>query len=199
MATSPNSSISGFFAPPIAVTSDQVLEDTLHAWLVGVTGLTGDLVRPAWVAEPSNLPDASVDWCAFRIAKRVNEVNTYQSTNATATVVSRNQDLLCALYFYGPSASGQAENFCANVQVAQNREQLPVNMAFITTGDIMTTTELVKNTWYNRADLDFTMRRRLTLVYPILHITNMTAAMNFSVTGTVSNFTQPLGNLTVNV
>lgn len=66
------SSTTGGFLPPApapAPLEGAALMDAIQAWVVGVTGMDGKLVRPAWQPEPPVVPEAGASWAAFRLGE----------------------------------------------------------------------------------------------------------------------------------
>jgi hypothetical protein len=153
---------------------DNALVDFFQAWVVGITGLAGQFVRPRWQPESVNIPDQTVNWAALGIVKREADVNAaelhYQTGNGY-NQTRRHEVLYLLASFYGPGAGGYAARLRDGMQVAQNREPLTVaNMGLVESGDLTQLPELVKDKWYMRVDLDFKIRRQVVSNYPILNL-----------------------------
>jgi len=65
-----DSSTGGFLLPlippPIPLEDDQ-LDDLLQAWVVGLTGLPSEMVRPRWQTPTPTRPQSTTDWAAIGI------------------------------------------------------------------------------------------------------------------------------------
>lgn len=51
----------GYLPPSTSPAYDAALDQMFHDLVMGITGLTGDLVRPRWQAEPPQQPEHSVN------------------------------------------------------------------------------------------------------------------------------------------
>lgn len=154
--------------PPM---NDVELEDTLHDWVVGCSGLDGTLARPAFQEDVPNLPsDASTDWCAFWFSV-VQDQNDYQQTqdNGLTTISVHHETLSLRVSFYGATSRTLAAYFRDNIRIAQNREVLGslglklkhVDNAMPALG------ELIKSVWYRRVDVTLQLRRAVSRTYTV--------------------------------
>ena len=62
-----NSATGGYIPPSGGAAYDQELEDIFQAFIVGVTSLQGQYVRPRWQEDPPPMPAVGVDWCGFAV------------------------------------------------------------------------------------------------------------------------------------
>lgn len=185
-----NSSTGGYLAPsgPPAPLEDQALLDFLQAVFVGISGLPGTLVRPRWQTVAPNQPAIDVNWLAFGIQSRPADTYAFEIHNPAASngegadIMSRNErlDILCS--FYGPSADSVAARVRDGFSVPQNRDALLLaGMAFVGCGDIGAAPALINQQWYQRVDMMVSVRRAVTRIYPVLHITAAGITLNTDV------------------
>lgn len=172
-----NDSSTGGFLSPVAGTAPlegQALNRFLQQFVVGITGLPGNMVRPRWQPEPPDIPAFGTDWASIGVTGR--EADTFASEihnpagNGSDTVYR--QELLEVLVtFYGPNADQYASYLREGVSVAQNREVLQQNaFGLVSVGDLVTVPELIKNRWIYRVDLPITFRRAIEYIYPVLNL-----------------------------
>lgn len=157
-----------FDASP-APLEDQALENFIHDWIVGVTGLSGQLVRPRWQTEPGNLPDASATWVSFGAPEIT--ADPYQAeVDATRLLgyneVRRHELLSYQIRFYGPEAGRWSAVFRDGCQVPVNREVLTLNgFGLVEAASMTKVPELVKDKWYNQVILTVVLRRQVVRRY----------------------------------
>ena len=139
------------------------VEDVLHDLIVGITGLSDDLVRPRGQGEPPRTPAKDIDWCAFGITGSdpftYPQIKHYPAGEGRDDVISH-EDLAVLVSFYGPRHFGLAWDLRAGIHVPQNRSSLrPAGMAFIKAGTVTRLPELVQAGFRARADLPLAFRR----------------------------------------
>jgi hypothetical protein len=180
-----NTSATGGYLLPEAspdVLEDDALLDFLQEWISGVSGLAGPLIRPRWQPESSNIPPENITWAAFGIIKRDADAFAYEVHKPAGDGYNemRRQEILSLLIsFYGPKAYSFASQFRDGLQISQNREILLLNnIAVISSGDLVTMPELVKEKWYQRTDLAFDLHRQILRRYPILHLLETVATID---------------------
>lgn len=150
---------------------DDALEDFFQAWIVALTGLAPDLVRPRWQPDPPNIPDESVDWCAFGIQRQTPdtyaaEIHLPEFSGHMET--RRHETLDCLTTFYGPNSGSFASLLKDTMQVQANLEYLTLaGMGFVSSGDIASVPELVKEKWQRRKDLPFVIKRQVVRDYAV--------------------------------
>lgn len=158
--------------------SDIELQNFLHDWLTGVTGLDPHNVIPKWQAEPPNIAGVTADWMAFGITNKKTEGYPYiQHFPSSAAFpngydqLKRNEILTCFCHVYGPNADNTSTILRDGVFIPQNTEQLWLNdMGLVHNGDIITLPELIKDKWIYRNVLQITIRRKITLQYAVENI-----------------------------
>jgi len=166
--------------------ADLPLQDFLHDWIVGITGFTNALVRPRWQPEQPNIPNASVDWCAFGVTNKHTLGQPYIEHVPASTdfpngydELRSHQEFTMLVTFYGPNAEMNEMLLSRGMYIAQNQESLNLNnMALIGHEDSTTIPELLKEQWMFRVDLPIYFRRQITLDYSVLNILHGIANIN---------------------
>ncbi len=189
MATS--SRQAGFLSPSGTIPDDNALEDILNPTIVGITGITANLVRPRWQPDPPTQPDKATNWVAFGL-NRVSsptQAATYQKDDTTSVVI-RYQDMEFLLSFYGPNAGNYAEIFRDGLQIGQNRDLLAAaDLGVIDIGEARRAPALFKEQWLTKYDMTLTLRRRTEREYPTSLLVSATVQLN----------TDPPGETPINI
>jgi hypothetical protein len=161
------------------------LNDFIQAWVVGITGLAGNLVRPRWQPEPPIIPDAAVAWCAIGIASRRGDTFPFVGHDGDGNgldQIIRNEelDLLCSFYDLG--TNGMADQFAELMRdgavIAQNRAVLQAqnfDLGFV--GDLTIVPSLLKSRWLYRVDLPIQVRRQVVRQYPVLNVVSVAGSV----------------------
>lgn len=176
-----NTSATGGYLVPSPLTppiEGDVLYDFVHDLIAGVTGLDGTLVRPRYQAEPPNIPDADVAWCAFGIMTR--DADTFPAVKRDPSgdgsdVLQRQEELSVLASFYDLGSSGQADFYATllrdGLAIAQNREVMQgAGWGLGYTGDLTPVPSLLKERWLYRVDLSMRLRRQIDRTYPVLNL-----------------------------
>jgi len=149
------------------------LHNALQAWVVGVTGLSGDLVRPAWPSDLPNVPTAGTCWASLRVNRRDGGFDPYVAHNASGqTVLQRFEALELLVSFYDLGFNGQADAAAAllrdGIFIEQNRYPLRAAGLDVTSaGEITPAPTLLKERWQYRADLTITLTREIDRAYAV--------------------------------
>lgn len=153
---------------------DQALDVVLQAWVVGLTGLPGSLVRPRWQLAPPPQPDQTVNWCAIGVLTQqpdANEAMVHTPAGGAGlgtSMMQRHEELEALASFYGPAAGGYAGLVRDNSRIGQNRDWLTVHgIQLVGTGTIHIVPDLVNQLWVRRADIDITFRRQINREFPL--------------------------------
>ncbi len=178
------SSTGGYLSPAAspAPLEGQALNIFLQNWIVGITGLPGQYVRPRWQPEPPNIPDPTVDWIAFGITSR--EADTFaaevhQAGSPGNNQMRRHEIVHILVTVYGPNADRTASILREGMQVPQNHEVLSSNnMGFASSGDIIQTSEILKQQWVYRLDFEFAIKRQIVYEYPVEEILTVSGTLN---------------------
>jgi hypothetical protein len=190
MAT--DSTAAGYLSPSSLPAEDDTLDDVVHDAIVGITGITGDLVRPRWQPEPPTQPDFSVDWIAFGLTRSEEDVFTYDSTDGTTYTVQRDEMLYFLVSAYGPNAGRTRKVLSDGLAVNQNRDALYSNgLALVEVQEMTKVPALFKEKWVYRVDSVVVFRRRTRTVYPVVTITSGQMGLNNELYVTPINVTHP--------
>ncbi len=176
------SATGGYLTPTVspAPLEDELLANFIQEWVVGITGLAGQYVRPRWQAEPPNIPQSSVNWAAVGIVNRESDMYAVEQHLAGGTSqIKRHEVMNILASFYGPAADSYAHLLREGMQLAQNREVLTKNnMGLVNSGEATTVPELVKERWLYRVDLPFSIRRQIIRTYSVLNLNSATIQLN---------------------
>lgn len=169
----PDSSVAGYLLPTSsAPENDASLEAILQHLVVGVTGLPGTMVRPAWQAIVPQQPDVAANWCAIQImtvTPDANPVLEHDPVALTDTLI-RHEQIAVLMSFYGIAGQQYASLARDGIFLAQNHQMLrPYNVALDTPGVIRTAPEQINEQWVRRFDLELSLNRKLTRVYSVLN------------------------------
>ena len=183
----PNTSATGGALTPLSPPGPKILEgnalqDFFQSWLVGITKLPNDMLRPRWQPEPPNIPPNDTDWGAFGITSRKSDTFAAEfpdPSNPGYNVLRRHQELQLSVTFYGPNAEMYADILNDGVQVSQNLDLLRLNgMGFVGASDITTVPELLKEKWLMRCDITLTIRRQIVRDYGVQTILSAEGTIN---------------------
>lgn len=173
---SENTSQTGFPLAPAETPgplTEPDLTNFIQAWVVGITGLPGDLVRPRWQPTPPNQPPAATTWCGIGITSRSMEgglpyVGHDEADGVGFDRQERHEIIALLASFYGPNGADMAALFTSGAYIAQNREALFLaDMGLLDVGNIDVLPDLSNGRWIMRADLPFRLRRKITRDYPV--------------------------------
>lgn len=146
------------------------LSQFIQTVLVGISGLTGTLVRPRWQINPPKQPNIEVNWLAYAVLQYQPNDNAYVWIDEDENTVSqRHEELKIPCAFYGPDAAEYAGIVRDGFQIQQNLEALTLaNMGYISTGQMIHVPDLVNERWVERIEMEVNLRREIQRVYPIL-------------------------------
>lgn len=177
----PNTSATGGYLTDTSTQLTQTqLEDFLHDFLVGLSGIENTLVRPEWQVYPGvypgknyhvpEIPDVTVDWLAFGIRNRDGRFSPSQYMDKDDVFHMERiewMELFCI--FYGPNSQEIAALTRDNLFVTQNNEVLTANkMSFVRVDQIVDASMYINDRWYRRADLTITLGRLIKRTYSVL-------------------------------
>lgn len=173
-----NSSETGGYLPPdfaAGLPEDTSLEDVFQLVLVALTGLPGQLVRPAWQPVLPKQPEPDITWCAFGVTVAAGDANPAMlhlpadHQGAGADLLLRHELLTLFCSFYGPAAQKMASMLRDSLAVSQNNATLQAacSIGLRQTGQITAVPELVNQQWLRRYDLPVIFSRQISRRYPI--------------------------------
>lgn len=158
---------------------DAALDDVLQAFVSGVSGLPGKMVRPRWQPVMPSFPEPNEDWVAFGVLSiRRAQGTPTQDFDGTAgpggngvMSVRRWATLNCLASFYGPNAQEYATRLEDGAVLAQNRFTLQQNGLDVKrTSEVVALPDLVNSTWQRRYDLSIDLAIETTRDYAILSL-----------------------------
>jgi len=156
----------------------QELNRFIQQWLVSLTGIDPNLMRPVWQTEPPNIPSEGDAWGAFRVTSTTSDTFPafiHHGENDGTDELQRHEILEYLVSFYDLGTNGFADAYAATLRdgmaVAQNREILTNNsMNLLAIGNLQTVPSLLKQRWLYRVDLSFQLARAVTRTYEILNV-----------------------------
>lgn len=175
------------------------LNTFLQQLIVGITGLPGMMVRPAFQAEPPDAPDAGDAWAAFRTTSRPADAFPHIAHEDTPSggqdVMRRHEVINVLVSFYDLGTNGladfYAELLASGLRLPQNCETLGGGgMGLISVGEPTAVPLLLKMRWLYRVDLPFAVKREIVRVYPILNVLSATGSL-ITDTGVVETISTP--------
>ncbi len=168
----PNSSASGGYLLQTAGPIDSnALIRFLHDVIVGISGLTNTLVRPAFQQDVPVIPGIDVDWCSFWISSRNTPNMAWYRQDESNGTSYNNEDFDLSTTFYGPQSLGFATAFRDGFQIQQNLDVLTsAGIGVNGTGELTFVPELVNDRYYQRCDIIVNMNRQVGRDYDIYHL-----------------------------
>lgn len=125
-----NSSMSGGYLTEVkAPIEGKELQRFIQQFLMGVSGLPGSLVRPAYQQEPAAWPDVDTDWLAFWEKDRtttgyVTEIIAQEVIKPHKHKTVSHVEMSIQLAAYGPMAASIISRIRDGIQLSQNRDVL---------------------------------------------------------------------------
>jgi hypothetical protein len=140
--------------------------------IVGMTSMSGTLVRPKWQKNPPKvLPDPEDNWCAFRVTTTKPDASAFHKIKDTGdgSVLQRHVELTVACSFYGSDCEKNAGNLRDGFEINQNRDALrAAKMGFKEIGEAVYVPELHGQLWFPRCDITFVLRRQVDKNFSVL-------------------------------
>ena len=169
-----DSSTGGYLSPTGVVAQDTTLEDQIQAAIVGITGLQGKMVRPAWQPNPPPKEDLNIDWCAYRVASItpnwIGSIVHHPEDEGTDELL-RHETIEALVSFYGPNASTYSAVLRDGLLIPQNMEALQAQgIRFLETSATRAAPEYINNQWVQRQDTIVRLRRQTSRTYQIRNL-----------------------------
>lgn len=167
--SSPTSATGGYLRPAQSPAYGQLLDQQLHTFLRGLTGLDNTLIRPMWQTNPPQVPDISITWLAFGVTDIKADAYPHQKQGATSASSQKREILTISCISYGAASAQVVSNIRDGVGVSQNQEALQlIKMACVSVGDIRHVPELINGRYFDRHDISITLARGIDISYNIL-------------------------------
>jgi len=181
-----DSSTGGYILPTTGPVYDDALDNAFQQFVVGVTGIPGNLVRPRWQPEPPNIPDFTVDWAALGVQVVGGDWGHYEREDPTlfagkgGVIQERDEAISILVSFYGPHAMANAETFRACCLVQQNMNVLrdAVNINLVGLGEVLQVPALLQQKWLKRCDIKGDFKRRVSRTLPIYSLASASVSLN---------------------
>jgi hypothetical protein len=170
----PNDSSTGGPLQPIAPIAKFALRRLLGSYIVELSGIAPELVRPMWQRNPPPMPSADVNWISFGIENFKTEFSGFQDQFSLLqlrliTQSSFDVSIIC----YGEDSIESSRLIRDNIEIGQNREFLfKNNMAIADVSDIVHVPEFINNEFYDRSDFTIKFRGVRESVYDIKTFTS---------------------------
>lgn len=169
----PNTSATGGYLQPASSTplpGGLSFHRFIQTMLVGISGLSGDLVRPKWQPNPPKQPDGDVNWLAFALQDDDADTNAFSGVDENGhNIFQRMETLEVPCSFYGPASYEIAKLLRDGLQIPQNTEAINrASMGFVSTSRIVHVPDLVNEIWVNRYEMSLFLRREILRSYPIV-------------------------------
>lgn len=177
-------------AGPSPLESTDLL-DFIQAWLSGVSGIDGTLVRPNYQTEPPVIPQEATCWMGFTLSAEKSDVFPYvgEGVNGGGDYqyeIQRHETLRCLCSFYDTGSTGLAQKFASitrdGASIPQNNEYLQLQgMTFVACDPEIPVPSLLKQRWLYRVDLPVWLRRQINRTYTVPTIAIGQAELNTDV------------------
>lgn len=165
----------GYLGPTTENLDGDAWDNFLHDVVSGVTGFDDTLVRPRWQPQPPTTPALSVDWCAFGVMNVATDfepwLNHYQEPDPGTDLMQRMERQTVLISFYGPNAQANAAVMRDGIYVDQNRAAFRANgVGIIEVGPLIRNSELFRQQWRQRSDVNIYLRREVRRVYQVRNL-----------------------------
>lgn len=173
-----NTSATGGFLKPDVLDppqNDAALDAILQRLVVGLTNLTGDLVRPRWQVKVPKQPEPSVNWCAIGVLTldpKGSPAIQHSSTGQGSDSLSDHEYIEVLASMYGPLGQQNASMLRDGLLLPQNNEGLRAfDMRYNPWSEsIRAVPEYVNTQWVRRYDFFMHFRRSVSRTYSVLNI-----------------------------
>ena len=179
------SATGGYLAAELPVDGGLDLDLIWQGFVVGVTGMRGDLVRPRFQPIVPKMPEVGSDWAAVGVIDDTPDaspalIHRPATDGMGETYSVRHSELHIIVCFYGDNAHANAQRLRDGAGIPQNHDRLKRHgMGLVSCSSIISMPELVAQQWMRRCDVHITARKMTTQRYAIKHI----AAAKTNVTG----------------
>lgn len=160
----------------------QTFTDFLQSIFVGISGLPGTQVIPAWQPTPPKEFPITTNWLSIGLASMKADANTFQTMvpgvpNPTNVTV-RNEELKVRARFYGPQAMEYMALTRDGFDIPMNLIALTqASMGFVEATEGVRAPDLIGEQWQDTWVSDFVLRRQILRAYPILTFTSVSGSL----------------------
>lgn len=152
------------------------LEQYIQQIFVGMTGLSGTMVRPKWQKNAPTMEATPEDnFMTFGVTEVRPDANSYQETKeiegepGSVTRMQRHEELNILCSFYGVNARTNAALLRDGFEISQNRDALRAGkMGLKEVSPIFNIPELKGQVWFQRADMNIVLRRQVDKTFSVL-------------------------------
>lgn len=163
-----DSATGGYITPSGGSAYGQELEDIFQEFIVGVTSLSGVMVRPRFQKDPPPMPAIGEDWCAFAVKSINPDDGPYFDQKDEILDSIRYEELTLFLSFYGDHGQSIANVLRDGLGIPQNIAQLKAQqIKFISTGEINTAPDFLNNQYVHRYDLTAVFKRKTSRTFAV--------------------------------
>ena len=157
-----------YIIPSGGVDYDQSLEDVFQAFIKGVTGLSGKMVRPRYQNPPPSMPAVGVNWVAFNVKSTFADDTPSFNISLTENQSSRHEELELFLSFYGDQGQYCANLFKDGTAIPQNIAHLKQKkINFIECRKIQTVPDFLNQQYVHRYDVVAIYTRKTSRSYAL--------------------------------
>ncbi|WP_407412492.1 LIC_12616 family protein [Acinetobacter sp.] len=157
-----------YIIPSGGVAYDQALEDIFQAFIKGVTGLSGKMIRPRYQNPPPSMPAVGVNWVAFNVKATFADDSPSFNISMTENTSSRHEELEVFLSFYGDQGQHYANLFKDGTAIPQNIAQLKQKkINFIECRKIQTVPDFLNQQYVHRYDVVAIYTRKTSRSYAL--------------------------------
>lgn len=169
---------STYILPTVVSVDGDDLQDVIHDFIVGITGLPAPFVRPRWQPSPPTVPSANTDWCAVGFTNIGPTSYPYTEQRFYGSVLFFQEELDFLATFYGPNASKYSNIVRLGVYVPDNRQVLDsYGIKLTDVGAASNVPELINSQFIDRVDLPIVFSRLYQTIYPIQSVLSVTAGL----------------------
>lgn len=158
---------------------DSELDNAIHDFVAGLTGIDNTLVFPRWQAQPPTMPPMSINWVAVGVVSYPDISAWNEWVHYDDYSVQRQQLMMeVAVTFYGPLSASFAGLFRDGLTVTQNWEVFaPLGIKLNSVGAITHVPELINTSYVPRSDVGFKLVREIDRTYAIKNVLSATVTI----------------------
>jgi hypothetical protein len=147
---------------------------------VGVSGLDGTLVRPAWQQQPPKQPDIDIDWMSIGIAQETPDTYGFIGVDEDDnTQYQRQETVEVQCNIYGPNAIDTYGLIRDGFQIPANLAALGAAlMGYTEMSPGLRVPDLINERWFDRIQMSVFFRREIMRVYPILTLVSASGTIH---------------------